>query len=103
MEGVVKATIMERRGPSLDVLVNGERVMLATKWWWSGTEIGSSDDEFGEISTSDGPGGAVKDAECDKKGKIPLLQIPARNRLKTACEKICSFLAVTILFSISQD
>ena len=60
---------MERRGPSLDVLVNGERVTLATKWWWSETEIGSSDDEFGEISTSDGPGGAVKDAECDEEGK----------------------------------
>ena len=60
---------MERRGSSLDVLVNGERVTLATKWWWSGTEIGSSNEEFGEISTSDGPGGAVKDAECDGEGK----------------------------------
>ena len=72
MEDVVKATMMERRGPSLDVLVNGERVTLATKWWWSGTKIGSSDDEFGEISTSDGPGGAVKDAECDEEGKDTL-------------------------------
>ena len=69
MKDVVKATMMERRGPSLDVLVNGERVTLATKWWWSGTEIGSSDDEFGEISTSDGPGGAVKDAEFDEEGQ----------------------------------
>ena len=57
---------MERRGPSLDVLVNRERITLATKWWWSGTEIGSSDEELGEISTSDGPGGAVKDAECER-------------------------------------
>ena len=72
MEGVIKATIMERRGPSLDVLVNGERVTLATKWWWSGTEIGSSDEELGEISTSDGPGDAVKDAECDEEGKDTL-------------------------------
>ena len=32
MEGVIKETIMERQGPSLDVLVNGERVVLATKW-----------------------------------------------------------------------
>ena len=69
MEDVVKATIMERRGPSLGVLVNGERVTLATKWWWSGTEIGSSNEELGEISTSDGPSGAVKDAECDGEGK----------------------------------
>ena len=69
MEGVVKATIMKRRGPSLDVLVNGERVTLATKWWWLGTKIGSSDEEFGKISTRDGPGGAVKDAECDEEGQ----------------------------------
>ena len=69
MEDVIKDTMIERRGPSLDVLVNGERVTLATKWWWSGTEIGSSDDEFGEISTSDGPGGAVKDTEYDEEGK----------------------------------
>ena len=69
MEDVVKATMMERRGLSLDVLVNGERVTLATKWWWSGTKIRSSDDEFGEISTSDGPDGAVKDAVCDEEGK----------------------------------
>ena len=69
MESVMKAIIMERRGPSLDVLVSGERVTLATKWWWSGTEIGSSNEELGEISTSDGPGGAVKDAECDEEGK----------------------------------
>ena len=72
MEDVVKATIMERRGPSLDVLVNGERVTLATKWWWSGTKIRSSDDEFGEMSTSDGPGGAVEDAKCDEEGKSAL-------------------------------
>ena len=63
---------MERRGSSLDVLVNGERITLATKWWWSGSEIGSSDEELGEISTSDGPGGAVKDVECDEKGKDTL-------------------------------
>ena len=69
MEDVVKATMIACRGPSLDVLVNGERVTLATKWWWSGTKIGSSDDKFGEISTSDGPGGAVKDAECDEEGQ----------------------------------
>ena len=72
MKDVAKATIMERRGPSLDVLVNGEHVTLATKWWWSGTKIGSSDDEFAEISTSDGPGGAVKDAECDEEGQDTL-------------------------------
>ena len=69
MEDVLRAIIMERRGSSLDVLVNGERVTLATKWWWSGTKIGTSDDELGEISTSDGPGGAVEDAECDKEGQ----------------------------------
>ena len=63
---------MERRGPSLDVLVNGERVTLATKWWWSVTKIGSSDDELGEISTRDGPGGAVEDVECDEEGKATL-------------------------------
>ena len=63
MEGVVKATIMERRGPSLDVLMNGERITLATKWWWSGTKIGSSDDKFGEISTSDGPGGVKTESQ----------------------------------------
>jgi hypothetical protein len=73
MEGVIMETIMERRGPSLDVLVNGERVMLATKWWWSVAKIGSSDDEIGKISTSDGPGGAVdEDAECDEEGKTTL-------------------------------
>jgi hypothetical protein len=62
MEDVLRDIIMERQGSSLDVLVNGERVTLATKWWWSGTEIGSSDEELGEISTSDGPGDALKDA-----------------------------------------
>ncbi len=72
MVDVVRAIIMERRGSSLDVLVNGERVTLATKWWWSGTEIGSSDEELGEISTSDGLGGAVIDAECDEEGKDTL-------------------------------
>ena len=35
MEAFIKATIVKRRDPSLDVLVNGERVTLATKWWWS--------------------------------------------------------------------
>ena len=72
MEDVLRAIIMERRGSSLDVLVNGERVTLATKWWWSVTKIRTSDDELGEISTSDGPGGAVKDAECDEEGKATL-------------------------------
>ena len=72
MEGVIKATIVERRDPSLDVLVNGERVTLATKWWWSRTEIGSYDEELGEISTSDGLGGAVINAECDEEGKDTL-------------------------------
>jgi hypothetical protein len=72
MEDVVRAIIMERRGPSLDVLVNGERVTLATKWWWSRTEIGRSDEELGEISTSDGLGGAVIDTECDEEGKDTL-------------------------------
>jgi len=37
-----------------------------------GTEIGSSDEELGEISTSDGLGGAVIDAECDEEGKDTL-------------------------------
>ncbi len=60
---------MERRGPSLDVLVSGERVVLATKWWWSVAKNGSSDDEIGKISTSDGPGGAVKDAGCEEEGQ----------------------------------
>ena len=69
MEDVLRDIIMERRGSSLDILVSGERVTLATKWWWSRTKIGSSDDEFGEISTSDGPGGAVKDDECDEEGQ----------------------------------
>jgi hypothetical protein len=72
MEDLVRAIIMERGGPSLDVLVNGERVTLATKWWWSGTKIGSSDDEFAKISTNDGPGGAVEDAKCDEEGKTTL-------------------------------
>ena len=72
MEDVVRAIIMERRGPSLDVLVNGELVMLATKWWWSVTKIESSDDEFVEISTSDGLGGDVEDVECDEEGKAAL-------------------------------
>ena len=63
---------MERRGFSLDVLMNGERVTMATKWWWSVTKIGTSDDELGEISTSDGPGGAVEDVECDEEGKATL-------------------------------
>ena len=66
------ATIMERRGPSLDVLVNGERVVLATKGWWSLTKIGTYDDELGKISTSDSPGGAVEDAKCDEEGKSAL-------------------------------
>jgi hypothetical protein len=72
MEGVIMETIMERRGPFLDVLVNGERVVLATKWWWSVAKNGSSDDEIGKISTSDGPGGAVEDAKCDEEGKTTL-------------------------------
>ena len=72
MEGIIMATIMERRGPSLDVLVNGERVVLATKWWWSVTKIETSDDELVEISTSDGPGHAVEDAKCDEDGKTAL-------------------------------
>ena len=72
MEDVVKATMMQRIGPSLDVLVNGEHVTLATKWWWSGTKIGSSDEDFREISTSNGPGGAVKDAKCDEERKTTL-------------------------------
>ena len=63
---------MERRGSSLDVLVNGERVTLATKWWWSVTKIGTSDDELAEISTSDGPGHAVEDVKCDEEGKTAL-------------------------------
>ena len=72
MEGIIMATIMERRGPSLDVLVNDERVVLATKWWWSVTKIGTSDDELGKISPSDGPGHAVEDAECDEEGETAL-------------------------------
>ena len=69
MEGVIKETIMERRGPSLDVLVNGERVVLATKWWWSVAENGGSDDELEPISTSEAHDGPVVDAECDDEEK----------------------------------
>ena len=72
MEDVLRDIIIERRGSSSDVLVNGERVKLATKWWWSVTKIGTSDDELGEISTSDGPGDAVEDVECDEEGKATL-------------------------------
>ena len=44
MEEVTMETIMERRGPSLDDLVNGERVVLATKWWWSVAKNGGSEE-----------------------------------------------------------
>jgi len=72
MEGVIKATIMERRGPSLDVLMNGERVILATKWWWSVTKISSSNEEEEKISTSDAPDGSAIGAECGEEGEVSL-------------------------------
>ena len=62
-------TILERRGPSLDVLVNGERVVLATKWWWSVAKNGGSDDELEPISTSEAHDGPVVDAKCDDEEK----------------------------------
>ena len=70
MEGVIKETIMERRGPSLDVLVNGERVVLAIKWWLSVAKNGGSDEELEAISTSDAHDGTVMDAECDEEEKV---------------------------------
>ncbi len=69
MEEVIETTIMERRGSSLDVLVDGKRVTLVTKWWWSVTRIGGSDEEQEEISTSDADGTAMN-AECDEGGKV---------------------------------